>query len=232
MLQRSSTPPARTIARSGSSRRRLPQAVAAAFVVATTRASGIARAADGNDPGTNRTPPRQRPSFLPPLLTGPVSQQDRGVPVLRQNQAPIAFRTLVPDRVLIPGIDLDAKIIPIGVRVDEDGQLVWEAAPFAVGHHQESGLPGEPGNVVPSVHISSAREGAIFNRPPDVDLGDGIVVASAERQMPYRIVETRVVAPSAVEYIEPTEQAVATLVTCVPDGVYTERLIVRAELVV
>lgn len=204
----------------------------AAFLVATTRATGIARAADGDDPGTNRTPPRQGPSFPPPLLTGPVSQQSRVVPVLRQNQAPTTFRTLVPDRVLIPGIDLDATIIPIGVRVDKDGQLVWEAAPFAVGHHQESGLPGEPGNVVLSVHISSAREGAIFNRLPDVDLGDGIVVTSAERQAPDRVVKTRVVAPGAVEYIEPTQQAVATLVTCIPDGVYSERLIVRAGLVV
>lgn len=231
MLQQSSTTPARRITVSRSSRRRLLQVAAAAIVVATTGVSGIARAADGDDPGESRAPARQGPSFLPPLLTGPVSQQNRVVPVLRQSQAPITYRTLVPDRVLIPSIDLDAKIIPIGVRVDKDGQLVWETAPFAVGHHQGSGLPGEPGNVVLSGHISSPREGAIFNRLPDIDPGDGIIVASAERYALYRVVKTRVVAPNAVEYIEPTKQAVATFVTCVPDGVYTERLIVRAELV-
>jgi hypothetical protein len=154
MLQRSSTSSAKTSTRSDPSRRRLVQVVAAAFVVATTRASGIARAADRDDPGTNRTPPRQGSSFLPPRLTGPVSQQNQVVPVVRGNQAPITLRTLVPDRVLIPSIDLDAKIVPIGVRIDKDGQLVWETAPFAVGHHQGSSLPGAPGNVVLSRHLS------------------------------------------------------------------------------
>jgi LPXTG-site transpeptidase (sortase) family protein len=213
------------------SRRRLVKIGAAALAVAAAAAPRRALALESDAPGGGRGPAQQGPNILPPLLTGPVTQQNRVVPVVARNRVGVSYRALVPDRLAIPSIDLDAKVIPIGVRIDPDGQLVWETAPFAVGHHQGSGTPGDAGNVVLSGHISSPREGAVFNRLPDVEPGDGIVIASAERSALYRVVTALVVSPGAVEYIEPTDDAVATLVTCVPDGVYTQRLIVRAELV-
>jgi sortase A len=127
-------------------------------------------------------------------------------------------------------IAVDARVVPIGVRVNKQGQLVWETAPFAVGHHQGTGVPGLPGNLVLSGHISSPSEGDVFRRLPNVTVGDGIVVTS-ERHWLYLVTATLVVTPDAVQYIEPTLDPVATLITCVPDGVYSDRLIVRAALV-
>jgi LPXTG-site transpeptidase (sortase) family protein len=213
------------------SRRRLLKIALAALAVAAGVASRRALALESDAPGGAREPAQQGPSILPPLLTGPVTQQNRVVPVVARNRVAVSYRALVPDRLVFPSIDLDARIVPIGVRVDPDGQLVWETAPFAVGHHQGSGTTGDAGNVVLWGHISSPREGAVFNRLPYVEPGDGLVIASAERSALYRVVRTWVVSPGAVEYIEPTDDAVATLVTCVPDGVYTQRLIVRAALV-
>lgn len=124
-----------------------------------------------------------------------------------------------------------ARIIPISVRVEKDGQLVWETAPFAVGHHQGSRLPGEPGNVVLSSHISIPRKRRDLQSPTrhrsrrwhHRSLGRAIRALSS-REDARR-------SPNAVGYIEPTKQGVPTLVRCVPDGVHTERLIVRADLV-
>ena len=47
----------------------------------------------------------------------------------------------------------------------------------------------------------------------------------------YVVVETKTVTPDAVDVLDPTDQAMVTMITCVPDGVSSHRLIVRAEAV-
>ncbi len=166
-----------------------------------------------------------------PVLSGPAGPQNLVIPVLPARTAPYTNRLAAPERLIIPGIGLDARVIPIGTTRDKDGQLVWETAPFAVGHHRGTALPGERGNTVLSGHISSRGEGAVFSKLPRVEVGDGLIVATPERHHLYRVAETVVVKPDAVQFVDRTDVAVATLITCVPDGVYTHRLIVRAEAV-
>ena len=43
------------------------------------------------------------------------------------------------------------------------------------------------------------------------------------------VTETKVVTPDAVEVMDPTDEAIVTMLTCVPDGIYSHRLVVRAE---
>jgi sortase A len=144
---------------------------------------------------------------------------------------PYTNRLQPPERLQIPSIDLDTKVVPIGTKTDAQGHLLWETAAFAVGHHKGTALPGDTGNVVLSGHISSPHEGNVFNKLPKVQVGDGIVVGTADRQFLYTVVETKVVTPDAVEVLDPTDQAILTMLTCVPDGIYSHRLVVRAEAV-
>ena len=177
----------------------------------------------------------QGPIQLPiPVAAGPgpaLAAQSQVIPPLQPRTRPYTNRLQVPDRLQIPSIDLDTKVVPVGTRTDDRGQILWETAAFAAGHHKGSGLPGEAGNVVISGHISSPREGAVFNKLTQVEEGDGIVVSTADRQYLYIVVETKVVTPDAVDVLDPTDQSMVTMITCVPDGVYSHRLIVRAEAV-
>jgi LPXTG-site transpeptidase (sortase) family protein len=175
----------------------------------------------------------QGPIQLPiPIAAGPaLSAQSQVIPPLQPRTRPYTNRLQPPERLQIPRIDLDTKVVPIGTKTDDKGHILWETAAFAVGHHKGTGLPGEAGNVVLSGHISSPREGAVFNKLPNVEKGDGIVLLTADRQYLYVVVETKTVTPDAVDVLDPTDQAMVTMITCVPDGVYSHRLIVRAEAV-
>lgn len=142
--------------------------------------------------------------------------------------APVPTRKLPPIGIVIPTIGVNSHIVEIGTRFDDGGVLVWETAAFAVGHHSDSANPGEPGNIVLTGHISSRNSGAVFKRLPDISEGDPIVLYTGESHFLYRVTGKEVVLPGAIEVAKATEGQVLTLITCVPDGVYTHRLVVRA----
>lgn len=132
------------------------------------------------------------------------------------------------NRIVIPRIELDSSVIEVSTKV-ERGELVWQTASNAVGHHQGTADPGEVGNVVLSGHIRSLREGMVFNRLPELAPGDTIYLYSELGKFRYKVVETRVVLPTAIWVMDPTPDLTLTLITCVPDWVYSHRLIVTAK---
>jgi sortase A len=85
--------------------------------------------------------------------------------------------------------------------------------------------------MVLSGHISSPNEGAIFHSLPDLKVGEGIIVSTDERQYLYQVVSTTVVTPDEVSVMDQTPDPTATLLTCVPDHIYSHRLVVKAKLV-
>lgn len=189
------------------------------------------QAAQSAAPVRPPAPTGQGPIGLPISVDGAGVQQSRVIPALQPRTRPYTTRPIVPDHLVIPSIELDSKVIQIGTKVDDKGKLIWETAAFAVGYHRGTGLPGEPGNVVLSGHISSPREGAVFNKLPRVEPGDGVILTAGERQYLYVVREMTTVTPDAVEVLDPTDRAIVTLITCVPDGVYSHRLVVQAEAV-
>ncbi len=178
---------------------------------------------------------RQGPVLLAPPIPGvpigAVQAQSQVIPPLPERHRPYTNWLQSPDRLQIPSIGLDSKVVPIGTKLDARGFIAWETAAFVVGYHRGSGLPGESGNTVLSGHISSPREGNVFNKLPKVEVGDGIVVSTPDRQYLYVVAETKTVTPDTVEVLDPTDHAIVTLITCVPDGIYSHRLVVRAEAV-
>lgn len=165
---------------------------------------------------------------IPALPAGSTDAEMHVVPV--PSKPPIA-NALPARRVVIPSIGLDTKVIQLGTKLDRRGQIAWETAPFAVGQHKGLAGPGQNGNMVLSGHISSPNEGNIFHGLPELKVGEGVVVATDERQYLYRVTEVKTVTPDQVEVLNQTPDATATLITCVPDGIYSHRLVVSARLV-
>ena len=134
-------------------------------------------------------------------------------------------------RIVIPSIEVDSEVMEIGTKYNEKGELVWETAAFAVGHHLGTANPGEAGKIVMSGHISSplSHEGDVFRRLPEIELGDEIILYTLKDEFRYRVTETDVVLPTEVNIMNPSSEPTVVLITCVPDWVYTHRLVVTAK---
>ncbi len=99
----------------------------------------------------------------------------------------------------------------------------------AVGHIPGTALPGQPGNTGLSAHRDT------FFRPlRNIRQNDIITLTTLRGDYRYSVVSTRVVAPTGVSVLDPSETEVLTLVTCHPFyfvGSAPNRFIVRAERV-
>jgi sortase A len=96
----------------------------------------------------------------------------------------------------------------------------------AVGHVPDTALPGERGNAAFAAHRDT-----FFRKLKDVRRGDRVVITTPEGAYEYVVQNTRVVPPTDVSVLEPTDEAALTLVTCYPFdyvGSAPERFIVRA----
>lgn len=179
-------------------------------------------------PSTLAAEPIVPADAVPSVAIGDADQQAHIVPVPTR---PPTVQPLPARRVVIPTIGVDTKVIQLGTKLDKRGQIAWETAPFSVGQHKGLAGPGQNGNMVLSGHISSPNEGAVFHHLPDLKVGEGVIVSTDERQFLYRVTDTKVVTPDEVSVLDQTKDATATLITCVPDGIYSHRLIVTAKLV-
>jgi LPXTG-site transpeptidase (sortase) family protein len=181
------------------------------------------------------TPPAEADLIVAPdaLPTGTAASSTDAemhvMPVLAGKPAVTA--ALPARRVVIPTIGLDSKVIQLGTTLDRRGQIAWETAPFAVGQHKGLAGPGQNGNMVLSGHISSPNEGAVFHHLPELQLGQGVIVSTEERQYLYRVTWIQTVTPDQVSVLDATPDPTLTLITCVPDGIYSHRLVVTAHLV-
>lgn len=153
-----------------------------------------------------------------------------------------------PIRLVIPALALDVPVVEVGWDIVEEAgtwKSVWQTAVNAAGHHRDSANPGEAGNVVLSGHHNT--KGEVFRQLSEIGQpgaafgqGDEIVLEAQDgRQYTYTVVqwerlpETGVSAAewqSYTHYLDPTSEAILTLVTCWPYESNTHRVIVVAEL--
>lgn len=146
---------------------------------------------------------------------------------------------------VIPAIDLDTPVVDVGWDVIERGNrryTEWQTAENAAGRHINSAKPGEQGNVVLSGHHNT--KGEVFRRIAEQELsvGEAIYLYDAQgRRHTYEVVEVTEPLPEVgaseaqrlanASYIEPTDDARVTLVTCWPYWTNTHRIVVVAKLV-
>jgi sortase A len=97
-----------------------------------------------------------------------------------------------------------------------------------VGWIEGTAMPGEDGNV----GLAGHRDG-YFRGLKSLKLGDVIEVQSVERILRYRVTSLKIVEPTDVTVLDPTDEPSVTLVTCYPFyyvGNAPQRYIVRGTL--
>jgi LPXTG-site transpeptidase (sortase) family protein len=108
--------------------------------------------------------------------------------------------------------------------LDSKGSMLI-AHGYAVTHYAFSAGIGS-GNAVLYGHDDI--EGSIFARLKDLQPGDEIDVAIAGRVQRYRVSTRVIVAPTAVQILDPTADVRLTLFTCWPNWVDTQRVVITA----
>jgi sortase A len=130
---------------------------------------------------------------------------------------------------LEPGAPIALIEVPrVGVRAMVVEGVDHKALKTAVGHIPRTALPGMIGNVVVAAHRDT-----LFAGLRDVELGDVVTVKTEDRSYTYRVSSIDVVDPYTVEVMDPTTDAVLTMITCFPFdfvGPAPMRYIVRAQL--
>ncbi len=122
-------------------------------------------------------------------------------------------------RIVISTIGVDAPV----VEGDD-----WEALKKGAGHHIGSVNPGERGNCIISAH--NDIYGEIFRRLPEMRVGDEILVHTPSQIYRYVVRQTRIIEPTDVSVMLPTNTPVLTLISCYPYRVDTQRIVVIASL--
>ncbi len=130
----------------------------------------------------------------------------------------VAADPLVLGRIEIPRIGVSAI-----VREGDDDKTLG----LAVGHIPGTARPGERGNMALAGHRDS-----FFRALRHIRLHDTIWIRTAGRRYEYVVESTDVVAPEETRLLDPTGNAVLTLVTCYPFGWVghaPNRFVVRAS---
>lgn len=106
-----------------------------------------------------------------------------------------------------------------------------------LAHLPGSALPGEKGNAFITGHsmlpnLAPKGSKAFFAKLPDVKRGDEIIVDALGQRYVYKVVDLKIVDPKDISVLLPPDSngRYISLMTCVPPGFNTKRLIVVAKL--
>lgn len=126
-------------------------------------------------------------------------------------------------RIIIPKIGVDA---PVAQMANADDRENLKAGP---GHILQTALPGQPGNCVIAGHRTTYTR-PFFNLGEIVDGDEITLVDLSGNRYTYRVNQILVVAPTAIEVMDPTPEPSVTLIACHPPRSARSRLIVKGAL--
>ena len=121
-----------------------------------------------------------------------------------------------PERISIPKIGLDVRVLPVGV--DRRGTFV--VLDHDVAWYKQSGMPTQQTNIVMWAHVLRFRATpnipAPFARVHELEIGDRITVTTAAgKQRTYVVTYQHRVRPDQIEYMAPTPLERITLISCI-----------------
>lgn len=155
---------------------------------------------------------------------GEVVQARTDAAAVRPQKA-AASQTPEPSRGLVGRISIPRLGVSAIIREGVDRRTLSRA----VGHVPGTAHPGGDGNSALSAHRDT------FFRPLErIRPGDRIKVSTLDRDITYVVSETRIVPPTDVSVLAPTDTRTLTLITCYPFtyvGPAPDRFIVRATAV-
>lgn len=136
--------------------------------------------------------------------------------------ASAAWAAIRPTRVKIPNAGVNTEIVEGGFSYGE-----WDVPRYSAIHYWPiAAFPGTQGNIILAGHVGYRN--TIFNHLPKTQLGDEIFVTVDGQDRRYIVREVHTLLPKDTWVMQPTADETLTLITCVPIGVYTHRLVVRA----
>jgi sortase A len=128
--------------------------------------------------------------------------------------AQLIARPGAPVRLRLPTIQVDTDVKSGGPVIGKNGEREWETLPFVATTYPILGPVGGIGNPVISGHVVTLREGNVFRDLYKLELGDLIDVDTQDSRFAYRVEEIKLVDPSDVAVMAPTDDARLTLITC------------------
>lgn len=156
--------------------------------------------------------------------------------LLTRNVGGKTVQVLVPEdsnfSVVIPKIGANARIVS---NVDTSNEREYsEALKHGVAQAQGTAFPGEGGHIFLFAHSTDywwnvSSYNAVFYLLGKLIKGDDINIFYKGERLVYRVVDSKIVDPSEVEYItRKTNKEFLTLQTCWPLGTTFKRLLVFA----
>lgn len=172
------------------------------------------------------------------LLISPKSPKDKnflGISIKNQGNFPSFISNLKRESspnysefsLSVPSLNIDNS--PVEVDSNDLSKRL--------AHLPGSALPGEKGNVFISGHSAISwifkNQKAIFQKLQDIKKGDKIFVSANGVDFTYQVMEITVVNPSDLSVINSPDQLgrYITLMTCVPPGLNTKRLVVLGKMI-
>jgi sortase A len=182
-------------------------------------------------------PPTTTPPTITPTTTAAPSTTSARVDTIATTVATTTTSTIVlPQPIAPPDPDADEPLVEIGrieiPRISLD-RPVYEGITLGTldngpGHWPGSAMPGQIGNVVVAGHRVS--HSGPFRNIDQLQPGDEVVLTTADGRFVYVVSGSDVVEPTAIEVIEQTPAATATLFACHPPGSTKYRYIVHLVL--
>jgi len=127
------------------------------------------------------------------------------------------------NRLVIPSMILDQPVI--------EGTNMYRALDQGVWRWPGGSTPDKGGNTVMLAHrFTYTKPKGVFYFLDKVKVGDDIGVTWNSKKYVYTVKQTKVVAPTQTEILNPTATPTLTLYTCTPLWLPKNRLVVVAEL--
>lgn len=147
---------------------------------------------------------------------------------------PLAGNSVGPEpKVIIPKINVEVPVIFDVTSIDENAIL--KGLERGVVHYGPSPVPGQNGNVVIFGHsaeniFNPGKYKYVFSLLHDLQINDTFMLNYYGQQYVYKVYVKKVVKPTEMSVLGPADKtATATLITCDPPGVSTNRMIIIGE---
>jgi LPXTG-site transpeptidase (sortase) family protein len=138
--------------------------------------------------------------------------------------------SLAPE-IIIPKINVEVPVV-YGVTSTDDS-VVQKALEVGVVHYADTALPGQDGNLAIVGHsagniFNPGQYKYVFSLLRKLDGGDVFYLQKDSVRYTYQVYKKEIVKPTDVSVLAPTGEysATATLITCDPPGVSSNRLVI------
>ena len=168
------------------------------------------------------------------------------IPIPKSDIAQLAndlYGSRVIEQISIPALNVESRVVPVGWRVNfsdnfQSGEFEWDSPDSNVGWIITSALPDETGNVVLYGHNN--LYGKIFENLADLAQGDRVYLQTGNQRWEYKVRNilllpvigaSREQLKNYQKYLQPTQDARVTLISCWPPISNTHRVVVIGQRV-